>query len=480
MPVLSMPAPGDLDCWRPLARMALTASWAPAEITWVDAGQAAAPDLLGTIAAPSAPNAAGTTRPPGPVVPAAFLALAATVLYHRDNRRLGLLYRVLWRLTHGEPQLLQVSSDPDLVSLDAMAKAVRRDSHKMKAFVRFRETEAGRFVAWFEPEHRIVRRVAPFFARRFAGMQWTILTPDDSVHWDGHALHYTPGQTGRPSGEDAREDLWRTYYASIFNPARLNVPMMQKEMPQKYWKHLPEARLIPGLVQHAAQRAGEMLAPRQHGQTVARRRDFPAPAVTAPTAPGTLRALNEALVTCRSCPLWHPATQVVPGSGPADASVVLVGEQPGDREDLAGEPFVGPAGKLLDRALTELAIPRRRLFLTNVVKHFKFAQRGKTRVHLRANAAEQAACRHWLADELALLQPRLIVCLGLTASQALLGPDLSLQAARGRTHQLDRGATVIATLHPAALLRLPAEAFAQHFETWRDELALISSFLEVG
>lgn len=475
MQALTLPAPGDLACWRPLARAALAAGWSPAEVSWNAATATADADLFA-----QTPSVAPTPRPGAtpPVVPAAFVDLAATVLHHRQDPRLGLLYRVLWRIVHGEAQLLQLASDPDIVALRAMEKAVRRDSHKMKAFVRFREVEPGRFVAWFEPEHRIVRRVAPFFARRFAGMQWSILTPDECVHWDGQSLAYTAGHALRAHGTDALEHLWRLYYASIFNPARLNVPMMRKEMPQKYWKHLPEAQLIPTLVRQATQRTAQMLqGPLDTAPADGRRRPIPAPAPSAVAAPGSLAALHVALSACRACPLWQPATQAVTGSGPIDAQVVLIGEQPGDREDLAGEPFVGPAGKLLDRALAELAIPRGQLFLTNAVKHFKFEQRGKLRLHKRASAEEQAACRHWLQEELALLQPRLIVCLGLTAAQAVLGPRITLASVRGRRHPADHGATVVATLHPAALLRLPAEAFESTYAGWRDDLRAIGDFL---
>ena len=202
-----------------------------------------------------------------PKVPAAFLDLAQTVAAHSDERRWGLLYRVLWRLTHGgERQLLAVATDPDVRVMQTWRKAVSRDIHKMHAFVRFRlvakdeMTGRERFVAWFEPEHRIVRLVAPFFEARFAGMDWSILTPDECVHWNGSGMHFTQGVSKSGAQDtDVLDDLWRTYYKSIFNPARLKVTAMQSEMPKKYWKNLPEASLIADLIAGSSARVQHMM-----------------------------------------------------------------------------------------------------------------------------------------------------------------------------------------------------------------------------
>ena len=157
-------------------------------------------------------------------------------------------------------------ADPDLRLVQQWCKAVGRDIHKMHAFVRFRlvgvDEETGReqFVAWFEPEHRIVRLAAPFFRKRFAGMDWSILTPDECAHWDGGSLFFTPGVSRDAApDDDALDDLWRTYYRSIFNPARLKVKAMQSEMPKKYWKNLPEAPLIEGLISGSRKRVREMM-----------------------------------------------------------------------------------------------------------------------------------------------------------------------------------------------------------------------------
>lgn len=168
---------------------------------------------------------------------------------------------------------------------------------------------------------------------------------------------------------------------------------------------------------------------------------------------GSLPSLRRQAATCQACPLWRHATQTVFGEGPADAAVMLIGEQPGAQEDLQGRPFVGPAGHLLDRALEDAGLDRRTLFLTNTVKHFKYEPRGKLRLHKRANAAEQAACRRWLAAELLRVKPRLLVGLGAMAAQTLFGNAFRIGRDRGQWHELAGGARGLATWHPSALLR---------------------------
>jgi len=167
----------------------------------------------------------------------------------------------------------------------------------------------------------------------------------------------------------------------------------------------------------------------------------------------TLRKVAEAAKGCRACDLWKSGTQTVFGEGRAKAELMLVGEQPGDQEDLAGRPFVGPAGKLLDRALEEAGIDRELAYVTNVVKHFKWQPRGKRRIHQKPNAAEIAACRPWLDAELALIKPELLVCLGATAAQALLGRQFRVSKERGVPVESDLAPVVMATVHPSSILR---------------------------
>ena len=248
-------APDDVDGWRDAARRLAIAGVEPDRVTWQvgDAGG----DLFGDAPLPPAPIRAAFS------VPRAFVDLAETAILHSDPERFALLYALLVRL-RDRPGLMEDKADPLLRLIDMLAKAVRRDIHKMPAFVRFREVEeddGARFVAWFEPEHHIVRANAGFFVRRFATMRWSILTPAISIHWDGEALREGPGATraDAPDG-DPVEALWKGYYAAIFNPARLKTGAMLSEMPKKYWRNLPEAALIPDLVAGAQAREAAMIA----------------------------------------------------------------------------------------------------------------------------------------------------------------------------------------------------------------------------
>jgi len=448
----------SLEAWRTAARLALRHAVAPDQLDWL---QGEDTSLLDAPSLPALDDDSVVSAEAPIHVSKIFIELAATCLCHRDPQRMPLLYRMLWRITHGERSLLSNPADADVLRAMALSQAVRRDTHKMKAFVRFREVpgEDDAFIAWFEPEHHIVDRVAPLFARRFAGMRWAILTPGRSAHWDGQALSFGPG--GRQSDapvDDAREELWRTYYANIFNPARLNTRMMQQEMPAKYWKHLPEAALLPQLVRDAGDRVQEM----HDREAQAPRRRIPQPAsglpVVAKAAPATLDTLRDAASACRRCPLWEPATQTVFGEGPADASIMLVGEQPGDSEDLSGHPFVGPAGQLLDRALRELGIERSALYMTNAVKHFRFERRGKRRIHSKPQITHVNACRPWLMGEIENVRPQVIVCLGATAATAVFGAGFNLMANHGLWHVLDDGTRAFATVHPSWVLRQTADA----------------------
>jgi DNA polymerase len=171
----------------------------------------------------------------------------------------------------------------------------------------------------------------------------------------------------------------------------------------------------------------------------------------------TLPKLRAAAADCKACPLWQTGTQTVFGEGAAHADVVFVGEQPGDQEDLEGRPFVGPAGKLLDKALVEAGIDRDQVYVTNVVKHFKWQARGKRRIHQKPNWREIAACRPWLDTEIALLEPRVLVCLGATAAQALLGRDFRVSRQRGELVESPLAPNVLATVHPSSILRADAE-----------------------
>ena len=205
----------------------------------------------------------------------------------------------------------------------------------------------------------------------------------------------------------------------------------------------------------------------------ARRRAVPDGSAPEPVD-GSLAALRDAAAGCKRCPLWKPATQTVFGEGPAKARVLVVGEQPGDQEDLAGRPFVGPSGQLFDRAMDELGIDRRRCYVTNAVKHFKFERRGKVRLHKSPNPGEQAACRIWLEGELARIKPDVVVCLGAIAARNVLGTKFRLMAQRGTWQSLPDGTRVVATVHPSFVLRQrDAEARHAAYRGFVADLALL-------
>lgn len=445
----SVPTPENFTAWRASARRLLNARIAPEEVLWDDG--------LG-LGASQLPSEGGTASR----VPREFLSMAETVACHRDPARWALLYRLLWRLTHGEPHLLEVIVDENVHRLRAMEKAVARDVHKMRAFVRFRHVHRNGndwHVAWFEPEHHIVERNAPFFRDRFAGMNWSILTPERCAHWDRSHLTFSPGVTrDLAPREDAVGDLWLRYYSSIFNPARVKVGAMLSEMPRKYWKNLPETAAIPSLLADAPARSREMISCSQADT---------APPVVGPSVPqilsaagpsvGSLTALHELAMSCRACPLHARATNLVFGEGPPDAAIVFVGEQPGDQEDIAGRPFVGPAGKLFDRALADAGIDREEVYVTNAVKHFKWEPRGKRRIHQKPDAAEMAACKPWLTAELSILRPNVLVCLGATAATSVLGADIKVLRDRGVVRESQFCKQTLVTVHPSSLLRVRDE-----------------------
>ncbi len=411
------------------------------------------------------PDLFGGDAPPVPAtgqlsVPRTFVALAQSVVCHSDPERFALLYALLWKL-QADKALIQDHADPLVRRCDELAKAVRRDIHKMRAFVRFREID-GAFIAWFEPDHHIVRANASFFVRRFASMRWSILTPELSIHWDGDTLSEGPGATkaDAPPG-DPVEEVWKTYYASIFNPARVKVGAMLKEMPRKYWKNMPETALVPGLLAAAQARESGMIA---------KSTDLGGNSLIA------WEALREEAAGCTRCPLWKPATQTVFGEGPVDAPLMFVGEQPGDQEDLAGRPFVGPAGQKFNQALAEAGLDRDRAYVTNAVKHFKYEQRGKRRIHSKPGAGEIEACRWWIDQERDIVRPKVTVALGATAARSLFGRVVTIGRERGRALELPGGGEAWITIHPSFLLRLQDEVQArEEYARFVEELRMIGA-----
>ncbi len=508
----------DFNAWRDAARDALHLGYRPEEIDMQDA----------TVPNPLDLALATSDTPTGdpiltPHTSKAFLESAKFAAVHRDPKRWNLLYRILYRLQDNR-SLLKFSVDPDISELERLESQVRRDLHKMHAFVRFRMVlEPGdpngrpivvdeslptepephhlvlatptpfglsrtelpncdpdphatptpsqpdtceHFIAWYQPDHRILPLAAPFFAERFGIMRWTILTPDASVSWDptNKELTFAPGLPRESApAEDELEDLWRSYYASIYNPARLNPSAMRNEMPVRYWKNLPEVSLLPELIAKSQSRVSAMV-------TVQKQQPSAQPFVP---AEHNLTAIRKALPSCEGCDLYKHATQVVPGKGAGHAKLILVGEQPGDQEDLQGEPFVGPAGRILDRVMAELGIDRSKIFLTNAVKHFKFVQRGKVRLHQNPRMSEISACRPWLLAELDAVRPHVILCLGASASKSLLGGTFALMKDHGKILETPYAKQVVATIHPSAVLRArDKESGEQLYNFLRDDMAL--------
>ena len=445
----------DWGGWRNAARSLALEAVPPEDIVW---SVRAPDDLFADGAAdPQAAVPTGTFT-----VPRALVDLAQTVIQANEPARFALLYGLLWRAHTGERHVLDQVTDPAVQRAQRLAQAVRRDTHKMRAFVRFRvveEPEGTRHVAWFEPDHYIVEANAAFFVRRFATMTWSILTPYRCAHWDGTETSFTPGANRADiPDDDALEAYWRAYFSAIFNPARLKIGAMTSEMPRKYWRNLPEAAAIPELIRNAAARTATMvdqpvLSPAKPAR--------PTPQTPAHLPEGGLAQAAREAAQCRACPLWEPATQTVFGEGPADARLMFVGEQPGDQEDLGGRPFIGPAGQMFDRALAEIGFDRASAYVTNAVKHFKFEPRGKRRIHAKPDNGEIAACKFWLDLERQEVRPAVIVLLGASAARAVLGRTVTISRERSRPIPLDGNAQALVTVHPSYLLRLPDDSSKQ-------------------
>ena len=434
----------SFDEWRAAARELIACGVPPADVAWQS--QPGDGDLFS-----STPEATGTGAPPLRL-PRQLVELLESAACFNVHDRWAFLYQVLWRWQLGQHDVMS-PADADGARLHAMVKAVRREEHDMHAYVRFRERPesdgAPRFVAWFEPTHAVLPQVAHHFARRMGSASWMIATPDASMLWDGTTLHAGPALLrGAADIDDAGEALWLTYYRSIFNPARVNADLLHSHIPSRFWKNLPEGAIVPAMLSGAAN--GE----RRTGQTasVGQRQG----AAMIPISAERAQPVREAVTTldqCRRCELWQHATQAVPGTGPHTARIMLVGEQPGDQEDLAGLPFVGPAGALLARAMQEAGMARDGIYLTNAVKHFKWEPRGKRRLHKTPAQGEILACRGWLEEELRSVQPQVIVALGSTALKAVLQDGAASMTPLIGTPIEHDGRWVVTVYHPSYVLR---------------------------
>jgi probable DNA metabolism protein len=448
---------GSFAGWRSEARRLLQAGIPPHAVNW----QTGKED--GSLFAGLAPEPFQASPPPNLLIPRELPELLENAARFRAEDRWALLYRILWRVSQGD-RAAMLAGDRDGSVLQRRIKSVHREAHHMHAFLRFRqrpaESGAPAFVAWHEPAHDILEIAAEHFAERLGRATWLIATPDAAALWDGaqmRILRPCPIELRELArgAEDPGAELWLAYYGATFNPARLNREVLESNMPVRFWKDLPEGPLIPQLMSQA--RAGQQ----RLAQTASVGERAGKEVLIASDRALPQRAPSTSLDDCRACDIWRGATCSVPGEGPRDARIMLVGEQPGDQEDLAGRPFIGPAGQVLQRALAQARLPRERVYLTNAVKHFKWLPRSglngraAIRLHAAPKPGEIKACRRWLGEELAEVAPQVVVALGKTALAALLQtyePQRLRLADFAEPFRHEERWLVVAP-HPAAVLR---------------------------
>ncbi|MDR3531205.1 MAG: UdgX family uracil-DNA binding protein, partial [Rhodopila sp.] len=344
---------------------------------------------------------------------------------------------------------LEDDTDPDLSLVRRMALAVRADAHRMRTNIRFLpvpEDDGTRFLGWFEPAHFVLPANAQLIVRRFPDLALSIVTPDAAAHWDGSKLLFGSGLR-HAQDDEALQAWWEAHRPLLLEQAEADVSIPEAEALDEAPRP-PDRPALGPVVLH-----------------------------TKPD-PALLKAAKDAS-SCHRCRLYEPATQTVFGEGPANASVLFVGEQPGDQEDTIGRPFVGPAGQIMDRAMEEAGIDRRTVYVTNAVKHFKFTPRGRRRIHQTPEVPEIQACTFWLDVERVHVRPRLLVLMGGSAARAVLGRAVTISRERGRPIRMADGQTVFVTVHPSFLLRVPDPAAkAREYEAFVRDLRTIRTLME--
>jgi DNA polymerase len=410
--------------------------------------------------ASASPAAAlASTTPTAPAIPRDLLARLKTAACFRAPDRWALLYRILWRWTHGERQVLDLA-DPDGALLDERIQSVERETEDLLVFTLFRRRDPSmglpEFVGWYEPHHDLLERAAMRFTSHMGDSTWMLATPQGAAFWNGmllrigrpateeskHAAHALPSSVmaGEAITSEPTEALWLAYYASAFNAAPAPVPL-------RYWRMPPAGPPLPARLARERSRLGAQGAP----VTVPEMPPVEASALTPP-----LREPTGPLATCRRCALWRNAKQAIDGAGPKHAPIMAVGEQPGEHENQHGEPFTGPAGQLLDTVLARAGLDRATLYLTYAVKHLKWEMADQRlhpqqRVHRTPALREVEACQYWLEQELTRVAPRVIVTLGATALKALTGAHVNLSEYVGQTIA-HRGRLIVPTWHPSYAL----------------------------
>lgn len=406
-------------------------------------------------------------------IPREFIKDAAFVSTYNDDSTWSLLYRLLYRIAYEQKNLMDNPLDNDVLDFHRRMKLVGRDLHKMHAFVRFKEikhNDESIYMAWHRPDHRILKLSAPFFTDRFNGMNWIIFTEDESMSWINNELSFGLGISQREAeAYDETEELWKTYYASTFNPARLKVKMMKSELPVRHWATLPEAQLIDGLIKEAPYMVDRFIET-QRTQASA----------SIPVNVSSLSELRTALPNCSACTICSKATAPVFGEGPMNADIVFVGEQPGSEEDIAGSPFVGPTGRLFMEALAKADIQRSDVYLTNAVKAFKWKDQDGFRKHVNPSSFEISACRPWVKAELEMIRPKILVCLGASAAQSVFGKVMKVNDSNGKVFQTALSDYTVILPHPSAILRMPnLEEQTRMLEQFENDIAELKELLEM-
>lgn len=410
---------GGYAQWRDISRSLLHEGVEPERLVWLEANAPGAGDLFA-----DKPVSAPTAAPSRITIPKRFSDLLDGAARCRQPHRWALMYRALWRMAQGDRSAMLVA-DIDGGELHRRAHLVRREAHHMEAFVRFRSeiTPAGLslLLAWHEPAHDVLALVVDHFMARMGRQAWMIVTPDAAACSDGERLTLIDdpapalGMLAR-SLSDPTDELWRAYYRNTFNPARVNLQLTRRHMPARFWRDLTEGDLIPAMTSQARlarpNRSQTEDVARQPGRQVA----------VSPMHAQPLRSPASPLDACRRCARWRDATCAIAGEGPEFARMMVIGAQPGDREDLAGRPFVGAEGTLLEQALEAAGLSRAQLYLTYALKHFKGRVEDSDTTGRRpaaADASEYRACSTWLAEELAQIRPNVVLVLGMEALSAL-------------------------------------------------------------
>ena len=442
--------------WRLAARELLRQRIEPGSVEWVEGGENAAESFTRQAASPVLVT---------PAIPRELLKWLKAAACFRAPDRWALLYRVLWRWTQGERAVVN-PEDPDGALLAPRVQAVEQETGKLLGLTLFRRRDPAmglpEFVGWSEPQHDVLAHVAELFVERMGESTWMLATPQGAVFWNGMLLRIRQpaveengptahvlsanALTGEAITSESTEALWLACYASACVsgtvPATISL---------RYWRMPPAGPPLPARVARERSRLGAQSA----AVAVAQPPPVEYSAITPP-----LREPTGPLATCRRCALWRNAKQAVAGVGPAHATIMAIGEQPGEHENQHGKPFTGAAGQLLDIVLARAGFARDKLYLTYAVKHYKWEtpnqqlqrQSGQRRVHRTPEPREVEACQFWLEQELSRVAPRVVVTLGATALKALTGAHVNLSEYLGQTIT-HGGHLIVPTWHPSYALR---------------------------